>query len=63
MTVEEWKKKLVELCGEITEKYKDMFDHINVMYDIPEEFDTDEVCAFMLIKLKKMEKDIASMSN
>ena len=63
MKVEEWKKKLVELCGEITEKYKDMFDHINGMDDISEEFDIDEVGAFMIIKLRKLEKDIDSMSN
>jgi len=58
MTLEEWKKQLEENLQTVKEAMIDVRDTMNKIDDIDEEFDVDEVGAFAVIKLKKMEKVI-----
>ena len=62
MKIEEWKKELTERTGTILDRYKDMVTHINKLEDVDADFDEDEVTAFIVIKLTKMNKAIEKMS-
>jgi len=61
MEAEDWKEKFTWLCGEVTDKYIDLENHINTLDDIPGDIDIDEFCAYMMIKLQKMNKEITSL--
>ena len=60
MNAEDWKEKLTWLCGEVTDKYKDLENHINALDNIPWDIDMDEIFAFAVIKIQKMNKEISS---
>ena len=62
MNVEEWKKELTKKTEGIISEYKGMVVHIDLLEGVEGDFDEDEIGAFMLIKLNKMNKTIEKLS-
>ena len=58
MNIEEWKKELTERIKSVIDVYESLASHITDLEDIEGDFDEDEVGAFILIKLTKMNKTI-----
>jgi len=64
MKSEEWKKELTEKCDNILAGYREVFDCIEKMPNLDiGDTDPDELGTFMVIKLSKLNKKIAEMSN
>lgn len=63
MTVDDWKKELSERAEKIINQFEGMLSHIGKLEELEEEFDEDELGAFMLIKLNKMNSAIEKLSD
>ena len=56
MNTEEWKLSLVEKIKAIEDSYRDLGVHMRAGYDI--DCDSDEITAFLVIKLARLNSDI-----
>ena len=61
MTIEEWKKELTERTGTIIGEFEGMLAHMSKLEDIEGDFDEDELGAFVIIKLNKMNNSIEKL--
>ena len=63
MTADDWKKELTERTSRIEAEFEGMLAHISKLDKLEGEFDQDELGAFMVIKLNKMNAKIEDLDN
>ena len=63
MKIEEWKKELTERAATIVGEFEGVMAHIGKLEDIEDDFDEDELGAFLIIKLNKMNKTIEKLGD
>lgn len=63
MTADDWKKEMTERVDRITAEFEGMVGHIEKVGKVEGEFDLDELGAFMVIKLNKMDQAISLLGD
>ena len=61
MKVDEWKAELNQRAENIIKQFSGIYAHINKLGDMQGDFDEDEMAAYMLIKLNKMNAAIEKL--